>query len=63
MKKIRSDHKLIVEAKSIEKQISELCKKMSEHVGFHVGWSDVQELSSGTTVSQLRKMNEDGDIK
>lgn len=55
-KALRSDHRLVKEARDILQRQGELCKAMSKEVGFDCGWSDVRELIAGVSPYRLWKM-------
>jgi hypothetical protein len=52
---IRQDHKQMVKVKEIEQQINEVCKALSQELGFDVGWSDARELAAGTSPAALKQ--------
>ena len=60
-KAFRSDHKLVIKVKDIERQIREVCKEWSKELDIEICWSEATQLASGMSLREIVDYPSGGD--
>lgn len=52
-KKIRKDHRLMIEVRQAEQRINDICNELTIELGVDVDWEEVKKLANGATLRDL----------